>query len=305
MAKNAINKQIKCYLCNKELPKLYTKKLGYFILRCPKCTLLSLDFKDDYKTFLKNYYNKSFFVGNKIIRAYTNYAQDKANILKNAKTLLNNINNLKPSGKLLDVGCALGFFMEEAVNRGFEAYGIEVSKYAADIAQIKFGKKIFYGSVEEYCQKKDKLPQFKKLAFDVIIFSDFIEHVQDPRTILKNLRSSLKNDGVIIIQTGDSSSLWARLAGKNWHFFAPPQHLFYFSKKTITELLSQAGYKVQTINKKGKHLSINYVLHLSQYMNIPKIGDLLFNYISKTPLGRLSIPIKLFDNMIVVAKKHG
>ncbi len=304
MIKNRNKPSKNCYSCRKGIPQKYINKLGYTILRCPICSLVTLDFKENYQIFLQYYYQKEFFTGNNKIRAYSNYAQDKQNILKNARTILKKIKKIKNQGNLLDVGCAMGFFMEEAQQQGFSSFGIEVSKYAAGLAREKFKEKIFLGSVEDFFQKRNKLPLFRNLFFDVIVLSDFIEHVQDPRQVLQGLLSVLKNGGILIIQTGDIDSLWARLVGRNWHFFAPPQHLFYFSQKTLQEILSQAGYKIVRISKENKHVSISYILHLSQYMNIPKIGDLLFRSVSKTPFGGLSIPIKLYDNMLVIAKKN-
>lgn len=293
----------KCYLCKKGKPTYHFHKLGYSIYKCAFCNLLSLDFDKDYQTFIHSYYRKGYFTGNNKIRAYANYKEDKPNIMKNANNILRKVKRIKSRGLVLDVGCAMGFFMEEAQKLGFKAFGIEISKYAGNFAKKKFGKRIFLGSVEEFFQKWPKLPNFKNLEFDVIILSDIIEHVKDPRGILTYLRKILKNDGVIIIQTGDSDSFWARLMKKNWHFFAPPQHLYFFSKKTLSEVLTQAGFKVTNIYKEGKYVSLRYILHMTQYMNIPKIGDYLYKLTENSSIGRIPFLVKLFDNIVVFAKK--
>lgn len=293
----------KCYLCNKGKPVYKFHKLGYSVYQCPDCNLLFLDFHKNYKSFIHSYYQKGYFTGNNKIRAYANYKEDKPNILKNAHNILKKVKKIKPKGLVLDVGCAMGFFMEEAENQGLQAYGIEISKYASSFIPEKFRNRVFQGSVEEFCQKRLKLPLFKNLSFDLIILSDIIEHVKDPVGILRCLRKTLSNDGIVIIQTGDSDSFWAKIMKKNWHFFAPPQHLYFFSKKTLEQVLNQAGYKVITVHKEGKYVSLRYILHMTQYMNIPNIGDYLYQLTENGPIGRIPFLIKLFDNMVVFAKK--
>lgn len=291
-----------CYLCRKAKPRFYFKKLGYSIYKCPLCQFLSLDFEQNYQSFIHSYYTKEYFTGHTKIRAYANYKKDKPNILKNAKNILLKVKKVKKEGFLLDVGCAMGFFMEEAEKIGFQAYGVEVSQYAGKIAQKTFGEKIFLGSIENFCQKWPTLPVFKNLAFDVILFSDIIEHLKDPKNVLIKLKQLLKREGLIVIQTGDADSFWARLMKKNWHFFAPPQHLYFFSQKTLAEMLNQTGYQITNIYKEGKYVSVSYIFHMLQYMNIKKIGDYLSQKVSRNAIGRISILVKLFDNMVVFAK---
>lgn len=291
----------RCYLCQKNGLSHLFNKFGYAVLHCDQCGLLSLDFKDNYYNFLSSYYQKGYFTGNKSFRAYANYKDDKENIIKNARKLLAHSKNHVFGNRLLDVGCAMGFFMEEAQAQGFVPFGIEVSDYAARVAQKKFRDKIFVGPVEKYVSLHSKKHDVQ--PFDMMILSDIIEHLQNPREVLRDLRSLLEPRGVVVLQTGDVDSLWAKMLGKNWHFFAPPQHLYFFSKKTLTELLSQAGYRVIRVEKIGKTVSMRYLLHMLNYMNIPLLGDFLYSVISKASLGRVSFPVKLFDNMVVFAAK--
>ncbi|MBI2029560.1 class I SAM-dependent methyltransferase [Candidatus Gottesmanbacteria bacterium] len=294
----------KCYLCTQNTVVPSFNKLGYTVLKCKNCGLLSLDFNQEYSQFLKSYYQEGYFTGNKKLRAYANYADDKENIAKNAQKLLNKADKYTKDGNLLDVGCAMGFFMEEAQKKGYKSYGIEVSDYAATIARKKFPKTIYKGSVEDFLKNRTKIPQFKGMNFDLITLSDLIEHVNDPREVLNGLKSMLKPKGIISIQTGDAGSFWATLMGKNWHFYAPPQHLYFFSQKTLTTLLKQAGYELIKLEKVGKYVSLRYIFHMTQYMNIPVVGDYLNTIISSNTVGKISFPVKLFDNMIVFARLH-
>ncbi len=291
----------RCYLCADKTPRSYIKKLGYTINRCGNCGLLFLDFNKDYLRFQKSYYTKGYFTGDKKTRAYANYQNDKLNIVKNSQTVLKIISEYTKSGNLLDVGCAMGFFMEEAEKMGFKPHGVEVSEYAASFAQKKFKRQMYVGSIEELFLNKNKSPLPGN--FNVITLNDLIEHLKDPVSVLKKLREKLDKNGILLIQTGDAGSNWTRLMGKNWHFFAPPQHLYFFSRDTLTTLLDKAGFQTVSFIKRGKYVSLRYLLLMTKYMNLGRFSDWLYKLTANSSLGKISIYIKLFDNMVVVARK--
>lgn len=288
--------KLKCYLCQSPDISLAYLKLNYQILKCPKCGLHFLKFEQNYQQFIENYYQKGFFKGDKRLRAYADYEGDKNIELKNMGRYLNHIRQFKKNGNLLDVGCALGYLLEIAQKKGFNVYGIDISKYAVDIARKKFGNHIYHSALSEA-----KLPS---KYFDAITLFDLIEHLNDPAENLRNLRLSLKDDGILVLQTGDLSSFWANLNRINWHFLAPPQHLFFFDQKTITSLLSKAGFKVLKIEKHGKWISLRYLFHMMRYINQHSIGDFFYSLVKNNFLGKIPLYLKFYDNMIVYAEKN-
>lgn len=286
-----------CYLCKTPSPKLAFKKLGHEIYQCVNshCRLYFLKFEDSYNTFIKEYYSKGFFKGDKRLRAYADYEGDKLVEQKNMTRYLRRIIQFKKHGKILDVGCAMGFLLELASQKGFDTYGIDVSDYAVKIAQKKFGNKIQLSPLSH--------ATLKEKFFDVITMFDLIEHLKTPREDLQKLRNSLKDDGILIIQTGDVESLWAKRMKKNWHFFAPPQHLFFFSQNTLTKLLGEAGFKVVKIEKHGKWVSLRYLFHMMRYVDRDSLGDFLYTLVHKNFLGKIPVFLRFNDNMILYAKK--
>ena len=308
-----MNKTINtCYLCgSKSVHHVFTK-LSHEIWLCDNCHLYTLKFDYDYDKFIHDYYQKGYFTGNKKLRAYADYEGDKAVISLNMRNYLRKIRSIVGARraspvstknapahrpKLLDCGCAMGFFMEEANRMGFDAYGVDISKYAAERAQYLFDGKVKLGPVE----KVDKI--FTKEKFDVITMFDLIEHLKDPILVIKKLKKLLNNDGIIVLQTGDVSSNWARRQGQNWHFFAPPQHLHFFSRDTITKMLESAGFKVIKIETEGKWVSLRYLFHMMRYANKDRIGDFFYKLTHKNIIGKIPILFKFGDNMIVFAKK--
>lgn len=290
-----MKKNCTCFLCKNSKIKPSFKKLGYKFTKCLKCGLYWIDFNFSYNQFLNNFYQEGYFKGDKNFRAYADYGDDKKIILKNMRHYLKKIHHFKKQGNLLDIGCAFGYFLEISQSNGFNAFGIDVSKYAVEIANQKALGKIKLGTVGQV--------NFKHNFFNVITMFDIVEHLKSPKRDLKIIRKLLCPEGLLVIQTGDSESLWTKIFKKRWHFFAPPQHIFFFNKKNIAELLKQTGFKVVKIEKDGKWVSLRYLLHMMGYSLNSSIWDKLYNRVSKNFLGKIPLYFRFNDNMIVYAKK--
>ncbi|PYI86494.1 MAG: hypothetical protein DME26_08960 [Verrucomicrobia bacterium] len=127
-------------------------------------------------------------------------------------------------GRLLEIGCAYGFFLTEA-QRWYEAEGVEISGFAARQAQQR-GLAVQHGDFLKL--------SFPPAHYDVVCLFDCIEHLVDPHAYLQKTYHLLKPQGLVALTTGDISSLYARLAGKHWRLMSPPQHQFYFSSPVST-----------------------------------------------------------------------
>lgn len=289
--------QIRCYSCKKNSVEKAFDKLGWTILKCNNCSLFRLKFTGSYDQFIKRYYSKGFFTGSKDRAGYFSYEGDRKAEGKNMQAYLQGVKRFKSSGKLLDVGCATGLFMLEAKGNGFDVYGVDVSDYAVKIAKSRFGRKVKNSSIEQV--------SYKSGSFDVITLFDVIEHLKDPIQVLKKLGYYLKDDGIIVINTGDADSLLAKIQGKDWHYFIPPQHFFYFSKNTLTDILEKAGFKVIQVDRKGKWLTLRYLFHLARQIQQDAIGKIGFALVGRIAPGKIPIYLNLFDNITVYAAKQG
>jgi SAM-dependent methyltransferase len=137
-------------------------------------------------------------------------------------------------GKVLDVGCAVGSYLVDLKKDGWDAYGVEKSGFAADLAG-KRGLKVFRGEFE----KTDFPPD----TFDVITMRSVIEHLYDPKKALQNAKRILKRNGLLLIETININSPEARFFGKKWSRLQIPRHVFFFEPSTIRKYLEQAGFK--------------------------------------------------------------
>lgn len=158
------------------------------------------------------------------------------------------------SGRLLDVGCSCGFFLETSLQYGFDAYGIEFSKEAIALAKPEIRKRISCGDVNKWQPDKgDK--------FDVIVAFDIIEHTQDPLQFLCNLRQMLSNNGWLIVTTPDTGHFLRYLMRSHWPMLQPLQHTYLFSKKALHKALEITGFRHIHIQNADKTLSLDYLMN--------------------------------------------
>lgn len=264
------------------------------LVKCCNCGLIYVNPRpvqsEVFARYGENYYQtKSPEYG-----GYEDYWDDLAPNAKTSRKRISHIEKLlSGTGRLLDVGCAGGFFMRAAKERGWDAYGIDVSKYAIKRARTEWNDRV---------QETD-LAGFKTPpgTFDVITFWDVLEHVCDP---LSNLRSAfflLKPGGIVAISTPDAGSLPARLLGEKWlGFRCLEEHNYYFSRRTLRKMLVKAGFTVVAIKSVGKFMRVEQVWRrLCFYTRIARlIPEWWLSAVSN-----LMIYAKAFDTMAAYAKR--
>lgn len=283
-----------CIACGTKLIYAF-KKNGWGFRRCPKCQLTSLLFDHEYESFISNFYDEGYFNGDPECAAYVHYEADKPNVIRNAKIQFAPLKKYKLHGKLLDVGCAMGFVVEYARSIGYDAYGFDPSKYAIDHVPPTLSKKITLGSINTV--------SYAPKSFDVITAYDVMEHTNDPIESMKKLGSFLKDDGIIEIATGDTGSFIARLMGKKWNFYSPPQHLYFFNRNNLSLLLNKAGFKPVYWFSIGKWLSLAYLLHLAGINSEIPLAEKISQQVASYWIGKIPLFIPMFDNMTVLAVK--
>ena len=161
-------------------------------------------------SYLKTHYNEK-------LRPYTKFPYQLASMLTE-KYLGSS------KGKLLDVCCGRGEFMEIYESLGFEVYGVDLETVA-----IERGLNVKIANVD-----KDKLP-FEDETFDFIIMKSAIEHMRNVYHVMENLTRVLKPGGKLIILTNDFRSIY-RI------FYDDADHKSPFTVYSIEELFLRYGY---------------------------------------------------------------
>ena len=138
-------------------------------------------------------------------------------------------------GRLLDVGCTIGTFMQESIKRGWNAVGLEPNP-----AACRYAREAGLSVVEGFLSKEswDQLGR----DFDVVHMGDVLEHVANPQEAVRVAASGLKRGGLLSITTPDFESFVAR------KFQVKPfEHLFYFTEKTLSNLLTRCGLHIEVL----------------------------------------------------------
>jgi len=224
-----------CNLCGSREAALVYRIEEYHIVRCAQCYLVYV-LEDVGSDQLQSYYTQEYYTGGQK-QGYADYFGRRERRKQYFRSAIPTIKRYLaiPSPRVLDVGCAAGFFLEVVREEGWEGYGVETSSYASEYARAQFGLNVYTGTLAE--------AGLAAATFDLVSFWDVIEHLRDPLETLRLSNRLLQRGGLLIISTGDISGATARLYGRRWALLAPPGHLFYFSRKTLAAMLRQAGFE--------------------------------------------------------------
>ncbi len=142
----------------------------------------------------------------------------------------------KAPGRILDVGCSTGHFLNGMQLRGWQAFGVEVSEGAAAHARERFGLEVHVGELEE--------AEFPSAHFDAVTLWHVLEHLHDPLAALREIHCLLKDDGLLVFAIPNWESVDARLFGEFWAGLDKPRHLYVFPRLALERLLSEAGFEI-------------------------------------------------------------
>lgn len=167
------------------------------------------------------------------------YFSQKEGLSQRFTSRLREIEKYKKPGKLLDIGCGFGLFLNIAKQRGWEGVGIEICPELAEFARREYNLTILDKSFEE--------ANFPNNSFDVVTLWDVLEHMRHPIESLVRVHHVLKNDGLLAIQCPNIDSFLARLGGPKWGWLTPPDHLYHFTPKSLEETIKRAGFKLASL----------------------------------------------------------
>ena len=205
---------------------------------------------------------------------------------------LDNIEQFKQKGRILEIGCFAGYFLELAKERGWETYGIEPSTWARNLAK-KRKAKIVGTDIE-----KTKL---QKNFFDVITMWDVIEHLDNPKKIITKCHDALKKGGILALGTPDYESLVAKLMGSNYPYLVRMHHIMY-SPKTLKQLVEGNGFIQVKKYSYGRTFPVSYIVdRIKTKNNLYQSAKKIIN--SSKIISSIQIHINIGDSFVIIAKK--
>jgi 2-polyprenyl-3-methyl-5-hydroxy-6-metoxy-1,4-benzoquinol methylase len=174
-------------------------------------------------------------------RAYGDWPDSEITRLR-YREVLSGFEKHRSCGRLLDVGCGAGYFLEEAADAGWEPHGSTVGALSIDMCRAK-GLHVV-GADEAWAA-------FPADHFDAATAFEVVEHLRDPTLEAALLARVLRPGGLLYCTTPNFDSLSRRLLGPQWRVIEYPEHLVYFTAATLVSWLERFGFRLMKLEVTG------------------------------------------------------
>ena len=195
-------------------------------------------------------------------------------------------------GRLLDVGCAAGFFLQVAKQRGWDVHGVDISSLCVAYAKNKIGIDV----------RNDLFvnAEFGDGSFDLVTMWDYLEHSITPEEDIIKAGRLLREGGLLVIATPDISSIPARIFRSNWIGIKLEEHFYYFSRDVLSRFLKNAGFDVLRMSYIGKYVPVyvaaDRLIYYNRFLS-RTLGEILKKL-------RFSFYCNPFDIMFIIGRKR-
>ncbi|HIH04910.1 TPA: class I SAM-dependent methyltransferase [Candidatus Woesearchaeota archaeon] len=260
-------KRVRCNLCRADSSRTAMRIDGFSIVQCGKCGLKYVNprLKEGvlHRIYDEEYYRNTAFRGSDaVFYGYGEYLKDEQDIKATFRRRMDVIGRLVRKGNLLDVGCATGFFLEVAKERGWKVQGLELSRFAYGYAKRKRNLPVINRTLEQ--------ANFREGTFDAVTIFDVIEHLPDPKRTVAEIHRVLRKGGIVAITTPDIGSLVARLLGKKWEEVRRVrEHIYFFSEETLRKMLESVGFEVLKVETAGRYFSVKSAVERGKLYSRP------------------------------------
>jgi 2-polyprenyl-3-methyl-5-hydroxy-6-metoxy-1,4-benzoquinol methylase len=233
-----------CPVCRRstDSARTFVAANGWQYVKCEGCSLVFLNPRPTRET-LSAYYNEVYDYDPQVYR--DSVAEQKGWLLGLIERFWP-----APAGRLLEIGCSYGFFLDAARRKGWHVEGVELSDRAASFARKELGLSIA-GRTVSHVREGHPVP------FDAVVAWHVIEHLADPRQFLEEIAGLLRPGGILALRTPNIDSAVAKLSGRAWEWLSPPDHIYLFSARTLSCLLRACGFEVLLLEtRRGNASSI-------------------------------------------------
>ncbi len=296
-----------CSNCSEKLQSILFTAHDYTFYQCSNCTLIQLrpfpnkknnvafySYTDpnkhaEMKNPQINFLHRLIF-GKKLLRLYIDLCY---------QSRYQRIRSLHQKGRILDIGCGEGSFLKKFPSSKWQRTGIEINKNLANIAH----RTVKYSKIITIPIEIAKLP---KQGFEIITMWHVFEHISNPKVVLKSLNKLINPHGYLVIEVPHGNSLYRKLFSRHWQLLLLPQHIYFWTKESITLALNNAGFRVIKISYSGIFTfsgpsSLANLLRSKGLLNFASIVIACIFFPA-------SILINLFfyayrDNIIIIAQK--
>jgi SAM-dependent methyltransferase len=284
-----------CPVCRAPSPTLAFVKNGYPLHRCATCEAV-ISARPPRKDKLEALYSSEYFTQGGA--GYPDYLADEHTHRRQARVYLRKLRRLGiEPGSVLDIGCAAGFFLDEARKQGWATKGCELSEYAQQHAEQELGLDVARTSFLD----SDFAPPAG--SFDVATMFNVLEHLPDPTKVESKLFELVAPGGYLMIETWDPKSWFARLLGARWPTYAPPTVLYCFTQRALTRLFASGRWSLVSYRPSTKWISAGHGLSLLEYEASKTRLASVLRALRRSWLGRVELPYCFGDLALAVFRR--
>jgi 2-polyprenyl-3-methyl-5-hydroxy-6-metoxy-1,4-benzoquinol methylase len=266
-ARNAFQtmEQVHCPICGMEPVRFAVDHQGFHLCRCPECRLEFVNPRPVFDELRSKVYNEEYFPPSSMARE-----PDLSRRYQFSRQLRTLQKFSKKKGRLLDVGCGDGSFLEFAQQAGWTVTGM-------DIRLSREARELSCRLMEGRLGQIDLEPR----SFDVIRFNHVLEHTQNPMAELERSRQLVAENGLIFISVPNLAgiSAWLKsfqsrfhLKSHRWRHYAAIHHLWYFTPASLKALVEKAGLR-----------TLLWETPVLKKSDCGPIGESLYRYILEKP----------------------
>lgn len=150
-------------------------------------------------------------------------------------------------GKILDIGCGRGLFLDVMRRGGWDPIGTELNEKTAFYAFKTYGLKVLHGDITQH--------KLLSQSLDAININQVLEHLKNPDQVIEESYRLLRKGGMLIISVPDLGSPQFAIGKKNWFLLDLPFHLFHFTEEGLENLLRKNKFKIKHIKRFSLEIS--------------------------------------------------
>lgn len=196
-------------------------------------------------------------------------------------------------GRMLDIGCATGAFLDGMRQHGWEVVGIEPSIRAATYAREELGLQVQNATLEA--------AQLTPASFDLVTMWNVLEHLSDPQQGLKRIAQALRPGGVLVFAVPNTESCDHRAFKQYWAGYDLPRHLFVFPPATLEKMVKAAGFMI--LKRSCIYGTYNAFAYSARFVMNDRIanerlGSILTQLVLSRPARALMLPLSWFISLL-------
>jgi SAM-dependent methyltransferase len=282
-----------CRLCGSDRLVLHFEVRGNALDRCGRCGFVQVRERPSADA-LEAMYGETYFARGKYDNGFAQRRENQRRLALMERAAV------QPGARVLDVGCGPGDFVAFAGDR-FDMWGLDVSPGAIDEARRKNPR-----VADQLASGFVVVQRYPAGVFDAIVMWDVVEHLWDPLAVLRQLLPCLRPGGALLLSTPDIGAVTARLMGPRWAFMTPPEHLGFFSRRSLRFLLErELGLSTTSSSASGKWANIGFILYKLGRVFGPVVPPRVTDELRNSAVGRTAVYVPTADILYVAAAKPG